>query len=597
MRVVWSILVANVHLPLVILPNIASCAPPLMEPQREITAAFQAAMVAMVALQQEAQQRGRQDATVAAQRDTTLRIEHVEAEFARERQQLQAEAERLRSELRQQASAAQQHAANASQAFTEAEAARNALVTQAASYQQEAQRSAARGRQEAEAEFARERQELADEAERLRSQLRQQASVAQQHAADASHASAEAEASRSALVAQAAQVTALTAHVQRQNSQYAELYAQLTQERAFSSALCMGIAGDGGNVVLSPGAAALVHFSMPGNPCLPPSRERPRGSSQLFPRPIGTSFPRAFTGEINWLQGEWRDRLPQGQRLPRFELTRIVVEDNPELRNAFIRNIEQNEAPRARGTNPAMLPSFGSVDDADDQVKQSVLGLLQMCFLPRMGLQSENLLLVYHGAGEGRVNDICEGGFMQLNYQDNGFFGKGHYTTTYPEYACMYATGEMQGRPVAPNADGEFVVLACLASPGRTYPITRRTDYAQPDDPSSSSIYCSPRGQPAVALKNQFQSHYVVISGDNYQCEAEHLARYDELVLQDKAQLLPAYRLYFRPAPSPAPAPVPAPAPAPALIPAPAPMPAPVPAPAPMAPAPAPAPAPVPVQP
>ena len=95
-------------------------------------------MVAMVALQQEAQQRGRQDATVAAQRDTTLRIEHVEAEFARERQQLQAEAERLRSELRQQASAAQQHAANASQAFAEADAARNALVTQAASYQQEA---------------------------------------------------------------------------------------------------------------------------------------------------------------------------------------------------------------------------------------------------------------------------------------------------------------------------------------------------------------------------------------------------------------------------------------------------------------------------
>ena len=113
-----------------------------MEPPREITAAFQAAMVAMVALQQEAQQRGRQDATVAAQRDTTLRIEHVEAEFARERQQLRAEAERLRSELRQQASAAQQHAANASQAFAEAEAARNALVTQAASYQQEAQRSA-----------------------------------------------------------------------------------------------------------------------------------------------------------------------------------------------------------------------------------------------------------------------------------------------------------------------------------------------------------------------------------------------------------------------------------------------------------------------
>ena len=398
-------------------------------------------------------------------------------------------------------------------------------------------------------------------------------------------------------------MTALSGQVQQQNSRIAELYAQLTQERDASSALWMGASEDRhGNVVLSPGAAALVHFSMPGNPCLPPSRERPRGSSQLFPRPIGTSFPHAFTSEINWLQAEWRDRSPQGRGPPRFELTRIVAEDNPELRNAFIRNIEQNEAPRACGTNPAMLPSFGSVDGADEQVKQDVLKQLQMCFLPRMGLQSENLLLVYHGADEGRVNDICEGGFMQLNYQDNGFFGKGHYTTTCPEYACKYATGEMQGRPVAPNADGEFVVLACLASPGRTYPITRRTDYAQPDDPDSFSIYCSPRGQPAVALKNQFQSHFVVIDDEKYQCEpapglCDRTGWYDELVLQDKAQLLPAYRLYFRraPAPAPVPAPVPAPAPAPALIPAPAPMPAPVPAPAPMAPVPAPAPAPAPV--
>ena len=156
------------------------------------------------------------DATVAAQRDTTLRIEHVEAEFARERQQLQAEAERLRS------------------------------------------------------------------------QLRQQASVAQQHAADASRASAEAEASRSALVAQAAQVTALSGQVQRQNSRIAELYAQLTQERDASSALWMGIADEGGNVVLSPGAAALVHFSMPG------LQWNPRSLSRFCPsemRVLSASWP------------------------------------------------------------------------------------------------------------------------------------------------------------------------------------------------------------------------------------------------------------------------------------------------------------------
>ena len=468
----------------------------------------------------------------------------------------------------------------------------------AAYHQQELQRSAARGRQEAEAGFARERQELLAETERLRAELhdtrgevatvralrlaeaeaarntlaaqaaataaaqrvstlartatahaQQRAAAAQQRA---DHAFAEAETSRNALVGEAAQVNTLLARVQQQNSTIAHLE---NLDRESWGGLRMGLVEDGRNVVLSPGAAALVHFAMPGNPCLPPSRGRPRGSSQLFPRPADTAFPYAFSAEIAWLQDEWGSSSTA--RRNRFELTRIVVEDNPDVRAAFISNIARNEAPRARGTNPAMLPEFGSVDAADQQVKDNVLAALQVCFLPRMGLQNENLLLVFHGASHETVDDICEGGFMQLNHRDNGFFGQGLYTTTYPEHACMYGTGEMTGRPNTPNADGEFVVLACYASPGRTYPISRRTDYAQPDDPSSSSIYCSPRGQPAASLRNQFQSHFVCLDG-NYQCadDVSHPGTYDELVLQSSAQLLPAYRLYFRPVPAPVPVPL-----------------------------------------
>ena len=484
-----------------------------------------------------------------------------------------------------------------------------AFRLRAAAYHQEQQRSAARGRQELEADFARERQELCDgeravrwETERLRAELQdsrgqvatahalrlaeaeaarntlaaqaaataaaqrvstlartatahaQQRAAAAQQRAD--HAFAEAETSRNALAAQAAQVNTLLARLQQQNSTIAHLENLEMTGGLACAALQMGVVEDGGNVVLSPGVAALVHFAMPGNPCLPISPGRPRGSSQLFPRPVGTDFPYAFSAEIEWLQLEWSRTAAHRQAAPRFELTRIVVEDNPELRNLFIRNITRNEGLRVRGTNPAMLPDFESVDADDQLIKESVLGRLQMCFLARMGLRSENLLLAFHGASHGTVDDICEGGFMQLNYRNNGFFGQGLYTTTYPEHACMYGTGQMHGRANPPNAEGEFVVLACLASPGRTYPITRRTDYAQPDDPHSSSIYSSPPGQPAAALKNQFQSHYVYI-GDNCQCETnELLAPYDELVLQNPAQLLPAYRLYFRPV-LPAPVPVP----------------------------------------
>ena len=310
---------------------------------------------------------------------------------------------------------------------------------EAANRQQELQRAAARGRQEAEAEAEAERQELRAElrdaqarnalavrhaleaeaerqellagTERLRAELQdarrevagslhfaaattaaqQRAAAAQQRA---EHAFAEAEASRNALVASAsAREDALVVRLQQQNSQIADL---TNQDRQSWGGLQMGIAEDGGNVVLSPGAAALVHFAMPGNPCLPPSVRRPRGSSQLFPRPADTAFPYAFSAEIAWLQDEWGS--PNRGRRNRFELTRIVVEDNPDVRAAFISNIARNEASRARGTNPAMLPEFGSVDAADQQVKDNVLAALQVCFLPRMGLQNENLLLVFHGA-------------------------------------------------------------------------------------------------------------------------------------------------------------------------------------------------------
>ena len=52
------------------------------------------------------------------------------------------------------------------------------------------------------------------------------------------------------------------------------------------------------------------------------------------------------------------------------------------------------------------------------------------------------------------------------------------------------------------------------------------------------------------ALVNQFNSHYVFVSQDNYQCmdgvrngvEPD----YDELVCESAQQALPAYRLYFR---------------------------------------------------
>jgi len=125
--------------------------------------------------------------------------------------------------------------------------------------------------------------------------------------------------------------------------------------------------------------------------------------------------------------------------------------------------------------------------------------------------------------------------------------------TTHAEYACTYATGEEGAAgPREPNADGEFLIVACYVALGMTYPISRRVDYDAPDDAASFSCFYSPPGHPNPGgLKNNHQSHYVAIDADSKQCSdglrrAGVRADYDELVCQNPAQLLPAYKLYVR---------------------------------------------------
>ena len=114
----------------------------------------------------------------------------------------------------------------------------------------------------------------------------------------------------------------------------------------------------------------------------------------------------------------------------------------------------------------------------------------------------------------------------------------------YAQYACDYATGRFASARNPPNAKGEHVVIAAYVAPGMVYPVSRRPDYARPRDMDTDSKLRD------KALVNQFNSHYVFVSQDNYQCmdgvrngvEPD----YDELVCESAQQALPAYRLYFR---------------------------------------------------
>lgn len=92
------------------------------------------------------------------------------------------------------------------------------------------------------------------------------------------------------------------------------------------------------------------------------------------------------------------------------------------------------------------------------------------------------------------------------------------------------------------------MVLACWATPGMCYPISRRVDYSKPRQQSTPSKFCETAA--GTPLKGQFQSHYVVVERSHYQCVDRvrngQVPDYDELVVRHPAQMLPAYRLYFR---------------------------------------------------
>lgn len=205
-----------------------------------------------------------------------------------------------------------------------------------------------------------------------------------------------------------------------------------------------------------------------------------------------------------------------------------------------INDFERNRA--SQPDNPALNPNYSDPDGE----KAAVLHRMKDHFFPIEGLVRQNLMLVLHGADH-QTESVCMNGFEQLNYKDQGWFGQGVYATTYAEYACLYATGQLKAQPNPTNSDGEYVVLACWATPGMCYPISRTEDYALPKKQSSTSKFCDDaKGRP---LKGQFQSHYAMIEGLHYQC-MDGVRRgqepdYDEIVFRYPSQLLPAYRLYF----------------------------------------------------
>eukprot|EP01124_Arcella_intermedia_P030504 TRINITY_DN6696_c0_g1_i7.p1 TRINITY_DN6696_c0_g1~~TRINITY_DN6696_c0_g1_i7.p1 ORF type:complete len:923 (-),score=213.89 TRINITY_DN6696_c0_g1_i7:14-2782(-) len=134
------------------------------------------------------------------------------------------------------------------------------------------------------------------------------------------------------------------------------------------------------------------------------------------------------------------------------------------------------------------------------------------------------LIPAIHGTNRTAAWKICSTGFSPLQALDAGYFGRGNYFTTYTHYALPYFAKHRN------NA----ALLVSYISPGNVYPVTEHHK-------SKNSL----AGQ---GISGGYNSNYVLTNrGGN--CIKENviedtdLEYYDELVIDQDAQICPAYVL------------------------------------------------------
>ena len=251
------------------------------------------------------------------------------------------------------------------------------------------------------------------------------------------------------------------------------------------------------------------------------------------------------TLELAFLRELWLAGGRAGQQ-NRYVLRRVEAVDPGRRAAAFEAKVEDFEARRVGGA-----AVFNATFDDPDGEKAALLARLKALFARTDALHRANLLLFFHSCDQATADSICANGFASVATRDNGYFGNGIYLTTCAQYACEYANGTIDGSQVPPNARGEHVVVASWVVPGLTYPLSRAVDYSP--GVHVGGVHCSnfyqepPRGP--LALKPPFDSHYVAVQRGEYQCvdglRNGHMPDYDELILKEAQQALPAFRLYF----------------------------------------------------
>jgi len=126
------------------------------------------------------------------------------------------------------------------------------------------------------------------------------------------------------------------------------------------------------------------------------------------------------------------------------------------------------------------------------------------------------IIPAFHGTDMTVAEKICETGFAALSRLDAGWFGRGIYFSSYPQYCIPYITDRQQP-----------AVLVSYILPGNVYPVIEK--------------HSGPHSIEGTAIKSGFNSHYVVTNKTGEAITQPDTETFNEIVVPQEAQIVPAF--------------------------------------------------------
>lgn len=123
------------------------------------------------------------------------------------------------------------------------------------------------------------------------------------------------------------------------------------------------------------------------------------------------------------------------------------------------------------------------------------------------------IIPVCHGTDLLIAEKICETGFAVLSSLDSGWYGKGVYFTSFPDYCTSYIA----------SRKNPCIILSWIV-PGNIYPVSE----------------CAEEDLIGTALKSGYQSHYVITKADGKCAPKDYNGiLYNEIVVSQESQIIP----------------------------------------------------------